>query len=225
MKSIIRSCTSATHWVLSHVVIHVTFEKNILSHYCTLSINYFLRLWWLWNKDSSSFSLHVCRGTRPAFMASSVEDFQASSLKVRWKARADNGGSLITGYRMIIKGDTERDSVKIADPGTTSHTFGGLERDTNYAMKMFARNAEFEYIKLIYTFFLKDMEIKDIKLSCCKRICQNSCRIFRCERNKKQVILELKLLAKLLIMQHFIHQLAFRSINVSIWASTYLPLP
>ena len=86
-------------------------------------------------------------------MASSVEDFQASSLKVRWKARADNGGSLITGYRMIIKGDTERDSVKITDPDTTSHTFGGLERDTNYAMKMFARNAEFEYIKLIYTFF------------------------------------------------------------------------
>ena len=53
---------------------------------------------------------------------------------------------------MIIKGDTERDSVKITDPGI-SHTFGGLERDTNYAMKMFARNAEFEYIKLIYTFF------------------------------------------------------------------------
>ena len=113
MKSIIRSCTSATHWILSHVVIHVTFEQNILSHYYTLSINYFLRLWWLWNKGSSSFSLHVCRGTRPAFMASSVEDFQASSPTVRWKARADNGGSLITGYRMIIKGDTERDSVKI----------------------------------------------------------------------------------------------------------------
>ena len=36
---------------------------------------------------------------------------------------------------MIIKGDTERDSVKITDPGTTSHTFGGLERDTNYAIK------------------------------------------------------------------------------------------
>ena len=54
---------------------------------------------------------------------------------------------------MIIKGDTERDSVKITDPGTTSHTFGCLERDTNYTMKMFARNAEFEYIKLRYTFF------------------------------------------------------------------------
>ena len=205
------------------MVIHVTIEQNILSHYCTLSINYFLRLWWLWNKDSSSFSLLVCRGTRPAFMASSVEDFQASSLTVRWKARADNGGSLITGYRMIIKGDTERDSVKITDPGTTSHTFGGLERDTNSAMKMFARKAVFKYIKLIYIlFFLKDMEIKDIKLSRCKWLCPKSCRILRCKRNKKQVTHELKLLAKLLVTQHFNHQLASGSINVSIWASVII---
>ena len=62
---------------------------------------------------------------------------------------------------MILKGDTERDSVNITDPCTTSHTFGGLERDTNYAVKTFLRNAVFEYIKLIYTFFFqKDMEIK-----------------------------------------------------------------
>ena len=37
---------------------------------------------------------------------------------------------------MILKGDTERDSVNIIDPGTTSHTFGSLERDTNHAVKM-----------------------------------------------------------------------------------------
>ena len=30
---------------------------------------------------------------------------------------------------MILKGDTERDSVNITDPGTTSHTFGSLERE------------------------------------------------------------------------------------------------
>ena len=46
---------------------------------------------------------------------------------------------------MILKGDTERDSMNITDPGTTSH----------YAVKMFARNAVFEYIKLIYTFFFR----------------------------------------------------------------------
>ena len=54
---------------------------------------------------------------------------------------------------MILEGDTERDSVNITDPGTTSRTFGSLERDTNHAVKMFAKNAVFEYIKLIYTFF------------------------------------------------------------------------
>ena len=56
---------------------------------------------------------------------------------------------------MILKGDSERESVNITDPCTKSHTFGGLERDTNYAVKMFARNAVFEYIKLIYTFFFR----------------------------------------------------------------------
>ena len=30
---------------------------------------------------------------------------------------------------MILKGDTERDSVNITDPGTTSHTFGSLGRE------------------------------------------------------------------------------------------------
>ena len=66
---------------------------------------------------------------------------------------------------MTLKGDTERDSVNITDPCTTSYTIGGLERDTNYAVKMFARNAVFEYIKLIYTFFFqKDMEIKYFNL-------------------------------------------------------------
>ena len=54
---------------------------------------------------------------------------------------------------MILEGDTERDSVNITDPGTTSRTFGSLERDTNHAVEMFAKNAVFEYIKLIYTFF------------------------------------------------------------------------
>ena len=56
---------------------------------------------------------------------------------------------------MILKGDSERESVNITDLCTKSNTFGGLERDTNYAVKMFARNAVFEYIKLIYTFFFR----------------------------------------------------------------------
>ncbi|XP_022810254.1 tyrosine-protein kinase receptor Tie-1-like [Stylophora pistillata] len=78
-------------------------------------------------------------------IVSSEESIQASSLTVRWTAPADDGGSPITGYIVIIlKGDAEIKSVNITDPGKTSYTFGGLKRDTNYAVKVFARNVMFE---------------------------------------------------------------------------------
>ncbi|PFX18161.1 Fibroblast growth factor receptor 3 [Stylophora pistillata] len=78
-------------------------------------------------------------------IVSSEESIQASSLTVRWTAPADNGGSPIKGYMVIIlKGDAEMKSVNITDPGKTSYAFGGLERDTNYAVKVFARNVMFE---------------------------------------------------------------------------------
>lgn len=44
---------------------------------------------------------------------------------------------------ILLKGDTEINSVNINDPGKTSYTFGGLERDTNYAVRLSARNAVF----------------------------------------------------------------------------------
>ncbi|XP_022802381.1 titin-like [Stylophora pistillata] len=78
-------------------------------------------------------------------IVSSEESIQASSLTVRWTAPADDGGSPITGYMVIIlKGDAEMKSVNITDPGKTSYTFGGLKRDTSYAVKVFARNVMFE---------------------------------------------------------------------------------
>ena len=76
---------------------------------------------------------------------SSQDDIQASSLTVRWTAPADDGGSPITAYRVIIlKGDTEIDNVNITDPGTTSYSFIALKRDTYYTVKVFARNFVFE---------------------------------------------------------------------------------
>ena len=45
---------------------------------------------------------------------------------------------------IILKGDAEMKSVNITDPGKTSYTFGGLKRDTSYAVKVFARNVMFE---------------------------------------------------------------------------------
>ena len=45
---------------------------------------------------------------------------------------------------IILKGDTAIHNVNITDPGTTSRTFGGLEKDTYYMVKVFARNFVFE---------------------------------------------------------------------------------
>ena len=78
-------------------------------------------------------------------ITSSEADIQASSLTVKWTAPADDGGSPITAYRVIIlNGDAEIHNVNITDPSTTSRTLGGLERNTSYLVKVFARNFVFE---------------------------------------------------------------------------------
>ena len=45
---------------------------------------------------------------------------------------------------VVLKGGTEIKSVNITDPGITSLSVGDLERDTEYNVKLFARNAVFE---------------------------------------------------------------------------------
>ena len=72
-------------------------------------------------------------------------DIQATSLTVDWNAPTDDGESPITAYRVVIlKGRTEIKNVNITDPGKTSLSVGGLERNTTYTVKVFARNAVFE---------------------------------------------------------------------------------
>ena len=66
-------------------------------------------------------------------------------ITIRWTAPADDGGSPITGYRLTLrKGETEIEEDNITDPGTTTHSFRGLESDTNYTVKLFSRNFVFE---------------------------------------------------------------------------------
>ncbi|KAJ7371875.1 hypothetical protein OS493_022596 [Desmophyllum pertusum] len=78
-------------------------------------------------------------------ITSSTGDIQATSLSVKWTPPADNGGSPITAYRVVIlKGGNEIKNVNITDPGTTSLSVGGLERNTEYIVKVFAINAVFE---------------------------------------------------------------------------------
>ena len=72
-------------------------------------------------------------------------DIEATSLTVQWTAPADDGGSPITAFRVVIlKGGNEIKNDNITDPGKTSWTLGDLTRATNYTVKVFARNAVFE---------------------------------------------------------------------------------
>ncbi|KAL9966766.1 hypothetical protein ACROYT_G024885 [Oculina patagonica] len=82
---------------------------------------------------------------KPGSPTITLSDIQATSLTVKWTAPADDGGSPITAYRVVIlKGATEIKNENVTDPGTTSLSVGGLERDTEYTVKVFTRNAVFE---------------------------------------------------------------------------------
>ena len=64
---------------------------------------------------------------------------------MKWTAPADDGGSPITAYRVVIlKSGTEIKNENITDSYTTSLSVGGLERDTYYTVRVFARNFVFE---------------------------------------------------------------------------------
>ena len=64
---------------------------------------------------------------------------------MKWTAPADDGGSPITAYQVVIlKGSTEIKNVNVTDPSTTSLLVGGLERNTTYTVKVLARNAVFQ---------------------------------------------------------------------------------
>ena len=45
---------------------------------------------------------------------------------------------------VILKSGTEIKNENVTNPGTTSLSVGGLERDTEYYVRVFARNAVFE---------------------------------------------------------------------------------
>ena len=80
-----------------------------------------------------------------ASIKSSESLIQATFITIRWTAPADDGGSPIIGYRMILqKGETEIEKDNITDPETTSYSFRGLEKNTNYTVKLFSRNFVFE---------------------------------------------------------------------------------
>ena len=78
-------------------------------------------------------------------ITSSDADIQATSLTINWREPTDNGGSPITAYRVVIlRTGIEIRNENITDPSTTSLSVGGLDKDTKYTVKVFARNFVFE---------------------------------------------------------------------------------
>ena len=95
--------------------------------------------------QNDPFLWHHVEKPGKASLKSSESVIQATFVTIQWTAPADDGGSPITGYRMILqKGETEIKKDNITDPGTTTYSLRGLERNTNYTVKLFSRNFVFE---------------------------------------------------------------------------------
>ena len=72
-------------------------------------------------------------------------DIEATSITVNWTKPADDGGSPITAYRvLILLGNTEIQNWNITDFTVRQLDIGGLTKSTNYTIKLFARNYVFE---------------------------------------------------------------------------------
>ena len=70
---------------------------------------------------------------------------EATSITVRWTKPADDGGSPITAYRVLtLRGNTEIKNENITDTSVKHQDIGGLNKSTNYTIKLFARNYVFE---------------------------------------------------------------------------------
>ena len=70
---------------------------------------------------------------------------EATSITVRWTKSADDGGSPITAYRvLILRGNTEIENMNITDTSLKHRDIGSLNKSTNYTIMLFARNYVFE---------------------------------------------------------------------------------
>ena len=81
----------------------------------------------------------------PPSITSTAGDIQATSLTVKWTAPADDGGSPITAYRVVIlQGSHVIKNENVTDSSVREQLIGGLEKNTNYTVKVYSRNYAFE---------------------------------------------------------------------------------
>ena len=72
-------------------------------------------------------------------------DIEATSINVSWTKPANNGGRPITAYRvLILQGNTEIQNRNLTNLLVKHLYIGGLNKTTNYTIKLFARNYVFE---------------------------------------------------------------------------------
>ena len=70
---------------------------------------------------------------------------ETTSITIRWTKPADDGGSPITAYRvLILRGNTTIENENFTDMSAKHQVVGGLNKSTNYTIKLFARNYVFE---------------------------------------------------------------------------------
>ncbi|XP_068687089.1 uncharacterized protein [Montipora foliosa] len=71
-------------------------------------------------------------------------DIRASSLAIKWTAPIDDGGSAITGYKLIILHDDNVILNETTSAGFRQYLVGGLNRSTTYTLRVSAMNRVFE---------------------------------------------------------------------------------
>ncbi|XP_068733663.1 tyrosine-protein phosphatase Lar-like isoform X2 [Montipora capricornis] len=71
-------------------------------------------------------------------------DIRASSLAIKWTAPVDDGGSAITGYKLIILHDDNVILNETTSAGFRQYLVGVLNRSTTYTLRVSAMNRVFE---------------------------------------------------------------------------------
>ena len=70
---------------------------------------------------------------------------EATSIKIIWTEPADDGGSPITAYIvLILRGNTAIQIKNITDMSVKHQDVGSLNKSTNYTIKLSARNYVFQ---------------------------------------------------------------------------------
>lgn len=90
-------------------------------------------------------SLRFCSVIEAPGSPSVEVEIHATSIKVWWSEPADDGGSPITAYRVLILEEKKIvKNVNISNLSTKDGDFGDLTTSTNYTLRVFARNYVFE---------------------------------------------------------------------------------